>query len=84
MELRDTNDVMGSVRAIHEAKAKLSALIAEVERLGEPVTICRYGRPVAELTPVRKGSRTIVDPQLSKVVITGDLTEPSAAEWEDA
>ena len=69
--------------SIHEAKAKLSALIAQVERLGEKVTICRYGRPVAELVPVRHGSRTRVDPELSQVTVKGDLTEPTEDEWED-
>ena len=70
--------------SIHEAKANLSALIAQVERLGEKVTICRYGRPVAELGPVRHGSRTQVDPELSKIEIKGDLTDPTGDEWEDA
>jgi len=70
--------------SIHEAKTRLSALIAEVEQLGEKVTICRYGRPVAELVPVRKGPRTRTDPELSKVQIHGDLTAPTEAEWEDA
>lgn len=67
---------------IHEAKTHLSALIAQVERLGEKVTICRYGRPVAELVPVRQGSRTQISPELSRITITGDLTAPTEAEWE--
>lgn len=70
--------------SIHEAKARLSALIAEVERLGEKVTICRYGRPVAELTPVSHGRRTDLHPELSRVTIKEDPTEPTQAEWEDA
>ncbi len=69
--------------SIHEAKTKLSALIAQVERLGEKVTICRYGRPVAELVPVQHGSRTQVDSELSQVTIKGDLTAPTEEEWED-
>jgi prevent-host-death family protein len=69
--------------SIHEAKTKLSALIAQVERLGEKVTIYRYGRPVAELVPVQHGSRTCIDPELSQIVVKGDMTEPTEAEWED-
>jgi prevent-host-death family protein len=69
--------------SIHEAKTKLSALIAQVERLGEKVTICRYGRPVAELIPVQHGSRTDIDPELSQVTVKGDLTVPTEAEWAD-
>ena len=68
--------------SIHEAKTRLSALIAQVERLGDKVTICRYGRPVAELIPVQRGSRTSVDPELRKVRIKADLTEPTEPEWE--
>ncbi len=34
---------------IYEAKTRLSAIISEIERTGEPVIICRHGRPVAEL-----------------------------------
>ncbi len=69
--------------SIHEAKTQLSALIAQVERLGEKVTICRYGRPVAELIPIQHGSRTHIDPELSQVVVNEDLTAPTQAEWED-
>ena len=69
--------------SIHEAKTKLSALIAQEERLGEKVIICRYGRPVAELVPIQRGRRTCCDPELSKIVIKGDLTEPTEAEWEN-
>ena len=73
-----------TVVSIHEAKTRLSALIAQIERLGGKVTICRYGRPVAELIPVQRGSRTDTDPELSRVQIKADLTEPTEAEWEDA
>ena len=33
----------------YEAKAHLSRLIAQVERTGKPVTICRNRRPVVDL-----------------------------------
>lgn len=36
----------------HEAKSKLSALIASVEKTREEVTICRNGKPVARLVPI--------------------------------
>ena len=70
--------------SIHEAKTHLSRLIARVEDGGEPVTICRYGRAVAELTPIKRGRRTDIDDVLSQVQISGDLTEPTDEEWEDA
>jgi|GEM_PF-787775 len=43
---------------IHEAKTKLSALLAEVERKGENVLICRHGKPTADLVPHRKPSQS--------------------------
>ncbi len=39
---------------IHEAKTQLSKLLQSVEA-GERVTICRDGKPVAELVPIRRG-----------------------------
>jgi prevent-host-death family protein len=50
---------MGHVKTvtISYAKAKLNALLAEVERTGEPVTITYHGRPVAALTPVHQRAR---------------------------
>ncbi|MFZ2511838.1 MAG: type II toxin-antitoxin system Phd/YefM family antitoxin [Gordonia sp. (in: high G+C Gram-positive bacteria)] len=41
-----------------EAKARLNALLAEVERTGAPVTITNHGRPVAVVSPVRAVRRT--------------------------
>jgi antitoxin (DNA-binding transcriptional repressor) of toxin-antitoxin stability system len=39
---------------VHEAKTRLSALLAEVESEGESFLICRYGKPVGELRPAPK------------------------------
>lgn len=36
----------------HEAKTRLSQLLALVEEKGEDVTICRNGKPVARLVAV--------------------------------
>lgn len=70
--------------SVHEAKAHLSTLLTGVERDGKPVRICRYGRAVAELVPVRRGKRSRVAPELRHIVIHQDATEPTTAEWEDA
>jgi prevent-host-death family protein len=46
---------------VHEAKARLSTYLAQVEA-GETVVICRRNKPVAELRPVapqRKAPRPI-------------------------
>jgi prevent-host-death family protein len=39
---------------IFEAKNRLSALIQEVEKTGESITLTRHGRPVARLTAASK------------------------------
>lgn len=40
---------------IHDAKTQFSKLIAAVER-GEAVTICRAGKPIATVQPIRSGT----------------------------
>jgi len=34
---------------IHEAKTNLSSLLTKIEKTGEEVLICRYGKPIADL-----------------------------------
>ena len=54
---------------IHEAKTKLSALLADIEETGEKVRICRHGNPVADLVPYRKRSRLAPHAVMSKIRI---------------
>jgi prevent-host-death family protein len=70
---------------IHEAKTKLSALLAEMEETGEKVLICRHGKPVADLVPHRKRSRLEPHPVMSKIRINYDPIEPLAEdEWPES
>jgi prevent-host-death family protein len=69
---------------IHDAKTHLSRLIAQIEEDGQSIVICRRGRPVAVIGPVPPGPRTETDAVLSRIRVHGDLTEPTADEWEDA
>ena len=69
--------------SIHEAKANLSALIEQVRASDEPVVLCRYGKPVAEIAPLRRRKRTRARPDLAATLI-GDPTAPTLEEWEDA
>jgi prevent-host-death family protein len=57
-----------------EAKARLNALLAEVQRTGSPVTITSHGRPVAILTPVESRARPFG--QLPTLVVGADFDEP--------
>lgn len=61
----------------HEAKTRLSALLAEVEQRGETVEICRNGRPVARLVPLSVVTNPLrTDPELRPLAIHGDLCAP--------
>lgn len=69
---------------VHEAKTRLSAVLAAVEEKGEKYLICRNGKPVADLVPHVKKSRLTPHPILSRVRIKYDVTEPlSADEWAE-
>lgn len=74
----------------HEAKTRLSALLAAVEQKGETVLICRNGKPVAELTapkaPVSSlRSRLTPNPMLAGRILYDPTEEATEEEWpEDA
>ncbi len=67
-----------------EAKAKLNALLAEVERTGVSVTITNHGRPVAVLTPARQLPRRFG--QLPALAVPDNFDDPlpetEIAAWE--
>jgi prevent-host-death family protein len=69
-----------------EAKNRLNALLADVERTGQSVTITNHGRPVAKLVPVQPVPLTFG--QLPNLVVPNDFDEPlpesELATWEDA
>ena len=70
---------------IHEAKTKLSAILADVERTGKTVVVCRHGKPVADIAPHRQRERCALHPVLSKVGIKYDPVETLAAdEWPES
>ena len=73
---------------MHEAKSRLSELVRAVEERGEAITICRKGKPVAELRPHRRkhATRSLKpDPDLRVEFAPGyDPTEPlSSEEWPE-
>jgi len=70
----------------HEAKTRLSALLAEVESRQETVIICRGGKPVAELRSLTPG---VIDPLIQHAELAGEIlydpTEPAdESEWPEA
>jgi prevent-host-death family protein len=75
---------MRSIRA-SEFKAKCLAILDEVERTGEPVTILKRGRAVARLVPPTRGEGKYPQDSLKGTVkILGDVIEPvlPAEMWE--
>jgi len=66
---------------VHEAKTNLSSLLLQMEKSGEPVLICRNGKPVADLVPHRPVKRNMKPhPVMSKIKINYDPTEPLTPE----
>jgi prevent-host-death family protein len=67
-----------------EAKAKLNALLAEVERTGVSVTITNHGRSVAVLVPAQQRPRRFG--QLPALAVPDNFDEPlpeaEVAAWE--
>ncbi|RJQ62292.1 MAG: type II toxin-antitoxin system prevent-host-death family antitoxin [Desulfobacteraceae bacterium] len=67
---------------VHEAKTRLSSILAEIEEKGESYLICRNGKPIADLVPYKKRSRLKPDPLLSRIKVNCDLTKPFIEEDE--
>ncbi len=66
---------------VHEAKTKLSSLLAEIEK-GERVLICRNGKPIADLIPHRQANRLEPHPVMTRIALNYDPTEPlTEDEW---
>ncbi len=69
----------------HEAKTRLSALLAAVEERGEWVRICRNGKPVADLRPIQPANDPLrVNPRLARIKFHQDPSLPLRSEdWPD-
>ena len=69
-----------------EAKTRLNAVLAEVERTGVSVVITNHGRPVAVLSPAVAQPR--IFGQLPNLVVPDTFDEPLPADelatWEPA
>jgi prevent-host-death family protein len=70
----------------HQAKSKLSELLAAIESKHETVIICRNGKPVAEMIPWEKTHKNPLaqDPLLKKIVIKEDPSlPPEETDWPE-
>lgn len=76
--------------ALHDAKNRLSALIAEIEESGEEIVITRHGRPAVRLAPVQpaddREARVAVGAALVERMEMLGASDPRTAEalpWEE-
>jgi len=62
---------------VHDAKTRLSRLLAEVEK-GESVVIARAGRPIATLTAYQPPKRRVAPPgsMAGRIGLSDDFDEP--------
>ena len=65
-----------------EFKAKCLRIMDEVAATGEPVTITKYGVPIAQLIPAKQRPVTLFGALKGSVKITGDIIAPIDVEWE--
>ena len=76
---------MQTMLNVHEAKANLSSVLAEVENKLTTITIMRYGRPIAKIVPVTQKRNMGPLPGFSgKVKMHGDWFGDDSSEWENA
>ncbi len=67
---------------VHDAKTRLSVLLAEIERGSKGVVICRNGKPVADLVPHHREVSMTRDRNLGALRIKYDpIEEVSQADW---
>lgn len=67
---------------IHDAKTRLSSLLSTVETENKRITICRAGKPIAEIIPYKKKKRSSVKAALKPLKVSGDLTAPISEDWD--
>jgi prevent-host-death family protein len=65
-----------------EFKAKCLKIMDEVADSGEPVTITKNGKPVAQLGPCKTRPKTLFGIDKGSIKITGDIISPIDVEWE--
>jgi prevent-host-death family protein len=60
---------------VHDAKTGFSSLLAEIEKTGKRIVICRNGKPVADLVPHVHEVSMAGDKTLGAIRIDYDPTE---------
>jgi antitoxin (DNA-binding transcriptional repressor) of toxin-antitoxin stability system len=62
----------------HEAKTKLSQLLALIEQNHETIRVCRHGKPIADIVPIPSMTTNPLQmhPEVSNIKINYDPTAP--------
>ena len=68
---------MGKMIGAAEFKAHCLRILDEVERTGQPVTITKRGRPVAEVTPAKGKGHSVIGALQGSVIRIGDIVSPA-------
>ena len=67
---------------VHDAKTRLSGLLAEIEKNGKRIVICRNGKPVADLVPHHREVSMAPDKKLGAIKVKYDPTEEASdTDW---
>jgi prevent-host-death family protein len=66
-----------------ECKAKFLAVLDEVARTREPVTVTKNGTPVGQIVPVVNRPKTLFGALKGAFEIKGDIIGPVEDEWDD-
>ena len=62
-------------------KAECLSLMDEVARTGEPITITKHGKPVAQLVPVPAQAESLFGYMKNTLTIQGDIVAAVREEW---
>jgi prevent-host-death family protein len=62
-------------------KAECLSLMDEVARTGEPITITKHGKPIAQLVPVPAQAESLFGYMKNTLTIKGDIVSAVREEW---
>ncbi len=74
---------MTKVMKASECKAKLLAVLDEVAATGEPVTVTKHGKAVAQIVRVIEKPKTLYGALKGSTKIFADLTQPLEVDWDE-
>ncbi|MBX3498665.1 MAG: type II toxin-antitoxin system Phd/YefM family antitoxin [Alphaproteobacteria bacterium] len=74
---------MTKIMKASECKAKLLAVLDEVAATGEPVTVTKNGKPVAQIVSLVVRPAAITGALKGSFAIVGDIVSSSEPDWDE-